>query len=146
MKYNLSNKIDQEKFKKRVNDLYEQGKMVELKAINQNRTLSQNRYLHVLLSRFAIEYGETIEFVKQEFFKKAANKDLFYKRFVNRITGEERDDWRSTSVLDTAEMTMAIERFRDWSSKEAGIYLPTANEREYIAQIEADMQRFQNYI
>lgn len=146
MKYNLNNPIDQEKFKKRCNELYEQKKMVELRVINQNRTLPQNAYLHVLLGKFAMDYGETIEFVKQEFFKKAANKDLFYRRFQNRITLEERDDWRSTAALDKDEMTLAINRFRDWSIKEANIYLPSSDEREFLAQVQIDMQRQQNYI
>lgn len=40
------------------------------------------------------------------------------------IFREQKTSWRSTADLDTKELTTAIDRFRNYSSKEAGIYLP----------------------
>lgn len=146
MKYNLKNPIDQQKFKDRVNSLFAKGEYVELRKINMERSLPQNSYLHLLIGWFAVEYGETTEYVKDEIFKKKVNKEIFKTEFVNRKTGECRTGWRSTKALDTKEMTLAIDRFRDFSSKEAGIYLPQPNEKEYLKQVQIEMERAKNYI
>lgn len=146
MKYTLSKPIDKQKFKELCNRLYEDGAYVELRKINQNRSISQNSYLHLLIGWFALEYGESTEYIKEEIFKKTVNKELFLGEFVNRKTGEVRTDWRSSAALSTKEMTLAIDRFRDYSSKEAGIYLPEANERQYLHQIEQDMDKAKQYL
>lgn len=146
MKYNLKNPIDKQRFKERCNILYGKGDIVELKKVNLDRSLSQNAYLHLLIGWFAVEYGETMDYVKDEIFKKKVNKDIFKTEFVNRKTGECRTGWRSTRVLDTKDMTLAIDRFRDYSSKEAGIYLPQPNEKEYLKQVQIEMDRARNYI
>lgn len=146
MKYNLNNLVDKEKFKIRCNKLFEDGEYVELRKINQNRSIPQNSYLHLLLGLFALEYGDTIDYVKEEIFKKQVNKEIFEGEFTNRKTGEIRIGWRSTAALDTAEMTLAIDRFRDWSAKEAGIYLPTPNERDFLKEAEIQMERTKQYI
>ena len=52
MKYDLTNDRDKEKFKARVNQLFERGAYVEL-TDKSNRSKKQNAYLHVILSAFA---------------------------------------------------------------------------------------------
>lgn len=146
MKYNLNNPIDQQRYKERADSLLEKKCIVELREIKPNRSLSQNRYLHLLIGWFAVEYGETMDYVKQEIFKKVVNKELFLTVFQNRKTGKVREDYKSTASLDSRELTLAIERFRNWSSKESGIYLPQANETEYLAQVEIEMDRVKAYI
>ncbi|MEC4049303.1 hypothetical protein OX284_007660, partial [Flavobacterium sp. SUN046] len=42
------------------------GKTFELKEKKPKRSISQNNYLHLILSWYALEYGETLEYVKQE--------------------------------------------------------------------------------
>lgn len=146
MKYNLKNPIDCQRFKERVNQLYEGKEFVELKKINLERSIPQNSYLHLLIGWFSIEYGETTDYVKEYIFKRQVNKEIFETEFVNRKTGECRKGWRSTKALDTKEMTICIDRFRDYSSKEAGIYLPTPDEREYLKQVQIDMDKAKIYI
>ncbi len=146
MKFNLKNPIDQQKFKARSNQLFKDGAFVELKKINQDRSLSQNAYLHLILGFFSIEYGDTIDYIKEEIFKKTVNKAIFETEFVNRKTGEIRKGIRSSSALDSREMTEAIERFRDYASREAGIYLPTPDEKEFLKQCEIDMNRVRQYL
>ena len=146
MKFNLNNEIDKQKFKNRSNELLDSGEFVELRKINQNRSLSQNAYLHLILGFFSIEYGDAIDYVKEEIFKKTANKDIFETEFVNRKTGAIRKGLRSTKALDSGEMTEAIDRFRDYSSKEAGIYLPSTDEKEFLKQCEIDMHRVRQYL
>ena len=56
------------------------------------------------------------------------------------------EDFRSVSSLSSAELSTAIDRFRDWSSREAGIYLPEANEEQFLKAIEVEMSRMKRYI
>lgn len=48
--------------------------------------------------------------------------------------------------LTTAEMTTAIERFRNWSSAEAGVYLPSPDEQAFLQSIEIEMLRQKEYL
>jgi hypothetical protein len=139
MIYDLSNPYDREKFKRRVNALYQRQNVVELSEHKPRRTTPQNSYLHLLLGMFAMETGNTLEFVKQEYFKRLVNPDLFVEHRHDKYLGEI-DVLRSSRDLDTGEMTTAIERFRNWSASEADIYLPAPNEQEFLDSIEREMQ------
>lgn len=121
--------------------LIDNKKMFEIKEIRPKRSISQNSYLHLILYWFAAEYGETLEYVKQEIFKKVVNKQIFKTEYVNEKTGEIRTDWKSTAILDTKELTTAIDRFRDYSSKEAGIYLPEPNDLTTLQYIENEIKK-----
>jgi hypothetical protein len=132
MKYNLNNSVSVAKFEFRVKQLLKEKAFVELKKINPIRSNQQNKYLHVLISYFASEYGEQIDYIKQYMFKEIVNPEIFKTEYVNKVSGEVRESWRSTAEIDSGEMTIAIERFRDFASKEAGIYLPGPKEEEFI--------------
>lgn len=140
MIFDLSNPYHIQRYKEYVNKLYEAKKVVEVKEKKPNRTIKQNKYLHLLLSYFANETGYSLDEVKVDFFKRKCNKNLFDESTINK-RGEEIVRLRSSRDLTTAEMTTAIERFRNWSSSEAGIYLPSANESEYLAYIEQEVSR-----
>jgi hypothetical protein len=43
-------------------------------------------------------------------------------------------------------MTTAIERFRNWSSQEAGVYLPSPDEREFLREIEMEIYRNNEFL
>lgn len=119
--------------------------IVELTEKKPRRSNQQNAYLHVILGYFAMETGNTLEWVKQQYFKKLVNADIFIR--------EQEDKWlgrmkvlRSSADLDSAEMTTAIDRFRNWSSSEAGIYLPSSNEEEMLSLMEVEISRNKNYL
>ena len=88
---------------------------------------------------FAMETGNTLEFVKREYFKRLVNPDLFVEHRYDKYLGEI-EVLRSSRDLDTGDMTTAIERFRNWSASEADIYLPAPNEQEFLDSIEREMQ------
>lgn len=140
MTYDLSNDLDRERLKKRIEALLTAQKVVEVKEYRPKRTNAQNRYLHAILGEFAMQTGNTLEDVKCEYFKKYCNYELFVRAKEYKHIGNI-EVLRSSSELDTAEMTTAIERFRNWAASEAGIYLPSPDEEAYIAAIEAEMQR-----
>ena len=145
MIYNLSNDFDKQRFKVRCNALYKQGGVVDLTAKKEQRTIPQNRYLHLILGWFAIETGNTLGFVKQEYFKRYINPDLFVVEIEDKHLGKV-SVLRSSRDLNTAEMTTAIERFRNWSSAEAGVYRPSPDEQAFLQSIEIEMLRQKEYL
>lgn len=145
MIYDLNTEIDRERLTKRITALFSARKVVEVKEYKPKRTNAQNRYLHAILGEFAMQTGNTLEDVKCEYFKKYCNYELFVRTKEYKHIGNI-EVLRSSSELDTAEMTTAIERFRNWSASEAGIYLPSPDEEAYIAAIEAEMQKHRDWL
>lgn len=145
MIYNLSNDFDKQRFKTRCNALYKQGGVVDLTAKKERRTIPQNAYLHLIIGWFAIETGNTLGFVKQEYFKRYINPDIFVVEIEDKHLGKV-SVLRSSRDLTTAEMTTAIDRFRNWSSAEAGIYLPSPDEQAFLQSIEIEMLRQKEYL
>lgn len=144
MIYNLKNPSEVIDFENRVDDLIEQRVVVDLTKKNPNRSLSQNAYLHVILGFFASELGYTLEEVKQGIFKQICNKELFVRNI--EVCGKPIEYLRSSKDLDSQEMTTAIERFRNWSSLEAGIYLPSADEKHFITHMQKELRRYKQWI
>lgn len=131
MIFNLANPYELDKYKEYVNTLFKKKAVVEVKEKKKNRTLPQNKYLHVLLSYYASYFGESTEDVKYKYYKRECNKDIYIQRKVNKF-GKEVERTRSSSELDTGEMSLSIARFRAWSASVAGLYLPSPQEHDYI--------------
>jgi len=145
MLYDPKNPIDRERATRRMNEFFQKGQVFDLTGKNPKRTIRQNSYLHLILGYFAVETGYTMEWVKEKYFKKLCNKDIFYRVKHDKFLGDE-PYYRSSKDLDTGEMTTAIQRFRSWSSSEAGIYLPEPNEDKFLQYIEIELQRHKEYL
>lgn len=144
MIYNPQNRIEVNRAIEKIKYFISEGKIFELKAKRERRTISQNSYLHLLFSWFALETGYTTDEVKQDIFKKIVNPNTFYEGEFGKIIKIER--WRSTASLNTEEMTLCINRFRDYASKEAGIYLPEPTDLVMIRQLEIEVTNNQQYL
>lgn len=140
MVYDLNTGIDRERFRRRVNALYERRAVVECSEHKPKRSSPQNRYLHVILGEFAMQTGNTMDYVKVEYFKRLCNRELFVRTKYDDLAKKEVEVLRSSKDLGTGEMTTAIERFRNWAASEAGIELPDPQDQEWIAYIEREMQ------
>lgn len=145
MIYDLSNDLQAEQFKARIKLLLSKKPVVELSEKKPRRTVSQNNYLHLILSYFAVETGNTLEWVKQQYFKRLVNSDIFVREKEDKFTGNTLY-WRSSSDLNTQEMNVAITRFRNWSAETAGIYLPDANEERLLQLMQIDISRNKFFI
>lgn len=66
--YNLNNPLEVNNARLRLDKMIQDKSIINLTKKRFKRTYQQNRYLHLLLSYFAIQYGETPEYVKQVFF------------------------------------------------------------------------------
>lgn len=143
MLYNLSDDLDRKRFLAKVDYLCGKGGVVELSG-KRTRTLSQNNYAHLCFGVLAMEVGESVEYVKQEVFKRICNPDIFIVEKHNPILGTIQV-LRSTAELTTGEMSIAIDRYRKWCS-EQGVYIPEANEQAIIASLEAQLSKYQRYV
>ncbi|WP_228372391.1 hypothetical protein [Chryseobacterium daeguense] len=130
----------------RIKHLLDKNAKIEVLEKKKNRTYSQNNYLHLILGWYALEYGDTLEEIKQEHFKKIVNPGIFKTEFINKKTGEVRDRWRSTKELNTEEMSLATERFRNYSMKTLNLYLPEPKDIVYLEEIENQLEQHQNKI
>lgn len=144
MLYDLKNPLDRERFKRRCNALFKKQGIVELseKTIRSNQ---QNRYAHLLMGYLAMETGNTLEYVKEVFYKRTANKDIFVRIKDDELLGQT-EYLRSSASLSQEEFSTSIDRLRDWSSQVAGIYLPSPNEEQFLASIEVEMSRYKQWI
>ena len=130
--YNLSNPYDRQKFKEVANKMVLAQEYVELKKKHTQRSLAQNSYLHLLLGYFASEFGYTLEEVKFDLFKKHCNADIFIRQRRNK-RGNEVKYVRSSTELDKAEMTTAIERFRNYSAAHRSVVMRSSSTRKVRA-------------
>lgn len=145
MIYDTSNPLDKANFLLRAKKLAESGKVIDLTEKKPRRSLPQNKYLHVILAYFGTQTGNTLEWVKQQYYKKLVNPDLFIREKEDKYLGRIKV-LRSSADLDTAEMSLSIERFRNWAAQEAGIYIPSADEAILIQQMEIEIERNKDYI
>jgi len=144
--YNGSKLIDQQRAIEKLKFLIKHEKVFELTEKRKSKTYPQLKYLHLILGWFALEFGEKRDYIKIEFFKKLVNHDIFEFEFINRKTGEIRIELRSCAELTKDEMTLAIDRFRDYSSKEAGIYLPQPSDLAIMQEIEVELENNKQYL
>lgn len=144
MTYNLENVLERANFKLRAEKLVQKGKgfiiLEEKKPIRSN---NQNAYLHVLIAYFASQYGCTKEESKFRFYKMTCNKDIFW---VDNPKRQGDMMIRSSATLTSTEMSLSIERFRNWASNEVGIYLPESNEEDMIHIAMQEIERNKEYL
>ena len=144
MTYDLSKPLDREKFKMRVNHLFAQGKQVEL-VEKTHRSIRQNSYLHCLLGILALDQGLTMDYVKEYYYKRLVNPDIFVVTKEDKIIGKI-ETLRSSKDLTKEEMSKSIEKLRNWASSELGCYLPSADEESLLQQAEMEIQRYRSYL
>lgn len=145
MIYDTSNPLDKANFMLRAKKLAESGKVIELTEKKPRRSLPQNKYLHVILAYFGAQTGNTLEWVKQQYYKKLVNPDLFIREKEDKYLGRIKV-LRSSADLDTSEFSLSIERFRNWAAQEAGIYIPSADEAILIQKMEIEIERNKEFL
>lgn len=145
MIFNLTNLLDVQRIKTFVEMCIRKGYTVVITIKRAKRTLKQNNYLHLILGYFATQTGDTLEEVKEKYYKKHCNRDLFIVEREYKFIG--KDDYiKHSSELTTEEMSLSIERFRNWSASEAGIYLPPPTNEEELKALEIEVERYKTYL
>lgn len=143
MIYDTSNRIAKEQAKTRFEYLLSKDKTIELTEKRKTRSVSQNAYLHLILSAFGLEFGYTLDEVKQYIFKDHVNSDIFYNGEKHGLIVVK--EWRSTASLNTKEMTIAIDKFLDYSAKN-GYRLPEPDDLVWINEIKNNIENNKQYL
>ena len=117
MKFDLKNEFWREKARAYLAKLIDKSAQVEITEKKPRRTINQNRYYWVLVQLFAIETGYTRD--EAHAVIKRRDKSMVYRK--NGLVF-----LKSTTELDTKEMSDYVERFRKWAALE-GIDLPDAD-------------------
>lgn len=146
MIYNLKNEFQLQQFNAKCEHYRKNGRIVELKLRPEPKSYPQLKYLHVLLKYVASEVGYDEDYVKTNYFKAEANKEMFLRESTDKVTGRIIVLSRSCASLSKEEMTTAIERFRNWASMTIGIYLPEPHETELLAEAERQIERDRNFL
>lgn len=146
MIYNPKKPVDVKRATDKLLYFIQTGKPFEMKLLPEIKTLKQNNYFHLIVGWFAFEYGDTTEHVKQYLIKKIVCAEIFKTEFTNKLTGEIREDYKSFASISKQETTYVINKFRDYASKQAGIYLPAPEEKDFLKEIEVQLKNNQQYL
>lgn len=143
MTYNLADDLDLRKAEARWEALKQKQSFVDLTE-KTVRSGSQNRYVHAIIGAIAMETGNSLDFAKEQYFKRLVNPEIFLKTKEDRLAGKVTY-LRSSADLTKEEMSLAIDRFRNWAASE-GFYLPEPGDDELIRKIEFEMGRNRQYL
>ena len=110
MIYDLANELDRQRFRHRTAYLLEKGSKVEMSE-KSFRTGGQNRYLHLLIGVVALDVGVTLDYAKQEYYKRLVNADIYCIEREDKFVGKA-NVLRSSADLTKEEMAMSIDRFK----------------------------------
>lgn len=145
MRYDGSNILHAQQARARLEKLIRDGRIFDLTEKKPQRSRNQNNYLHLALAYFACETGNTLEWVKREYYKKLVNPLTFIRERDDPYLGRVKY-LRISAGLDTDEMTLTINRFRDWSASEAGIYIPAPDDLRLMELAEIEIERNKEYL
>lgn len=117
-KYNFNTPYDINQAKIKLDWLIEHNKLVEIKEIRAKRSLSQNSYLHVVITLWGIYMGLTINESKTDL-KRACHFMSYEKKGKTYLV--------ETHKQDSKQLTEFIDWIRTMSSQN-GLYIPSSEE------------------
>ena len=137
MYLDLTNSIDVKKAKNYFYKLNEGKCKIELRKIIPKRTLNLNKYLHVCISIFAIEFGYTLE--ESKILLKRKCDFMVYDKNANKFL-------KQTSKLNNKECSEFVEWIRNYSA-DKGCYIPDADEyKENQFSIDKEINKNKQYL
>lgn len=137
MIYDPTDSFELKKAETHFKKLCESKEVFEMKTPRKVRSLSQNSYLHVCITLYAIEFGLTIEEAKTDL-KRACQFMVYEKKGTKYL--------KQTRGMDSKELTDFIDWIRNYSAKE-GCYIPSSE--EYLQNkfnIDKDIERNKEYL
>lgn len=135
MNFRLPTELD--KFNFHADKARKHNGTVSLNLRRPKRTLSQNKYLHVLIALYSIEVGLTLSESKTDLKRECGF--MVYKKNGNKYL-------LSSASLDTKGLHNWIEWIKDYAGRQ-GIYLPSPDDykRNWEA-IENEIEAHKQYI
>lgn len=144
MLYNLQDKAQSELLRARLAQLEQRGAWVEVTE-KSAKTSNQNRYLHACFGYLGAQLGYSRDYVKRVFFKQYSNAALFVIEKTD-MDGRKYKDMHSTADLSKEEMSLAIDRFRNWTAREAGTYIPSPEDMNAVLYMEQIAQKNEEHL
>lgn len=146
MKYNLENVKEADEAFEYLTKLSGQESFVEIKKINPKRSLNQNAYLHLTFGIFSLETGYTLEESKT-IYKREANPAIYVysKQIAYRGGTREVKFLKSSADLDTLEMTITIDKWREYAA-ENGVHIPPPENLDELRSLENEIDKQSFYI
>lgn len=138
MIFDTAIEIDRQKLRQKIDWVVNGKRKIEVLDIRAKRSSNQNDYLHVILGMYAINFGLSLEEAKMDY--KRINSDIYKYEKGGKVY------FRSSSSLNTKEMSESIERFRNYSAKEGGFYLPSAMEGDYLEHGRVEIKKHKQYL
>lgn len=145
MRYDGSNELHARQARAKLEKLIKDKKIFDLTEKKPQRSIQANKYLHVCLSYFGCQIGETMEYVKRNYYKILCNPGTFIREREDKYLGHVKY-LRSSSELDSSEFALTVDRFRNWSASNAGIYIPSPDEERLIQLMELEVERNKKFI
>jgi len=144
MIYDGTNPLQAQQARLRIDNLIKKGRIFELSERKPKRTLQQNAYLWLMLSYWATQTGYTK--TEAEAIYKDLNKDVYNEEKV--IDGQVIVYTRHTNELDTREMTLTIDRFRNWSASNEvfPVYIPSPDDYRAIELMQLEVERNKEFL
>lgn len=122
-----------------INKAREKGFEIELKKYYYKRSNKQNAYYHFICAYFAHQYGCTEYEAENVYMKQYAARHIFLEEHEDK-NGNNITYFRSSSDLDTAEMSSAIKNFLAYAEC-AGIMIPYENDELGRRLCEQELER-----
>ena len=101
------------------------------------RSISQNAYLHVVITLYSIEFGYTLNESKTDL--KRLCEFMVYEK-------DGKPYLRETKKMDSKELTLFIDWIRNYAAQN-GLYIPTSE--EYLTNkhsIDNEIDKFKTYL
>lgn len=137
MIFDLSNSLDKHKASVKLLELIDNGKVIELTEKRKKRTIQQNKYLHVVITLFAIEVGYTLDESKT-----VLKRECYFMVYEK----EDMKFLKRTRDLNTKELTDFIEWIITYAGK-MGIYIPSSEEFLLSQfEIEKEISKHKKYL
>lgn len=137
MKLDLSKQFDINKARTYLEKLIKDQSKCDLSKPRESRSLSQNSYLHVCITLYAIEFGYSLMEAKT-LLKRECDFMRYEKHNVTFL--------KETKKMDSKELTDFIEWIRNYSSLN-GCYIPTSSEYlENKFNIDKEIDSYKSYL
>lgn len=140
MLFALNNPLDCNALLRKVKRDIEQGVTLVEYSHKISRTNKQNNYYQVVLKVAGARLGLAKEYVEKYYFKGIVNREIF---LVRERYDRHRDmmisEYRSSASLTQEEMSLAIDRFRNWLAQEEDIYIPSGDEWRENKRLQAEL-------
>lgn len=144
--YDPTNPLHVEQARRYLERLLQGDEPFEIKREEKKRTSLQNRFIHAAIGLLAIHLGLKLDYVKDEYFKKECNPDIFVRRQYDPNVKRDVEVVRSSASLTVDEMSTAIDRFLRWCVQEFDFYIPDGDEYHFLKQMEVEVARHKQWL